>query len=230
MKRFATVLFDWDGTLCDSGAALHRAFVKALAEFGISFSLAEYQAVYTPAWYRMYEAFGLRRDSWRLADQRWLHHFDGEEPGLLPGAAGVIDCCRCDGLQVGIVTGATRDRIRREFARLGLSFGAIICHEDVVNRKPHPEGITKALALLNARTEDCCFVGDAPEDIEMGKRAGVCTVGVVTEYVTRGRMEAAAPDVLIEDIEELRGVLAMPRSPSIGESSHPNPDLPAVQP
>jgi len=230
MKRFATVLFDWDGTLCDSGAALHRAFVKVLAEFDISFTLAEYQAVYTPAWYRMYEAFGLPRDSWSLADQRWLCHFDGEEPGLLPGAGKVIDCCRAGGLQAGIVTGATRDRIRREFQRLGLSFGAVICHEDVVHRKPHPEGVTKALALLNARTEDCCFVGDAPEDIEMGKRAGVYTIGVVTEYVTRGRMEAASPDVLIENIDHLRTTLAIPQSPSIAEPSRPDPDRPAVQP
>src|SRR6202023_1095871 len=58
---FQTVLFDWDGTLCDSGAALYRAFEKSMAEFGVSFSLADYQAVYTPAWYRMYEAFGLPR-------------------------------------------------------------------------------------------------------------------------------------------------------------------------
>jgi HAD superfamily hydrolase (TIGR01509 family) len=228
MKPFATVLFDWDGTLCDSGAALHRAFVKVLAEFDISFTLAEYQAVYTPAWYRMYEAFGLPRDSWKQADLRWLHHFDGEEPGLLPHADTVIDCCRNGGLQVGIVTGATRDRIRREFERLGLSFGAVICHEDVVHRKPHPEGITRALALLNAGIEDCCFVGDAPEDIEMGKRAGVYTIGVVTEYVTRGRMEAAAPDVLLENIDELRALLASPRSPSTGERGRRDPDRPAV--
>ena len=196
------MLFDWDGTLCDSGAALHRAFEKTMAEFGVSFSLADYRAAYTPAWYRMYEAFGLPRESWRLADQRWLHHYDGEEPGLLPGARDVVDRCKAVGLQVGIVTGANRDRINQEFRRLGLSFPAIICHEDVVHRKPHPEGIERALALLNAGTADCCFVGDAPEDIEMGKRAGVFTVGVVSEYVKRSRIEAAAPDVLLENIEE----------------------------
>src|SRR5215472_1520558 len=202
MRRIATVLFDWDGTLCDSGAALHRAFAKTLAEFGVSFSLADYQAVYTPAWYRMYQAFGLPRESWRLADQRWLHHYDGEEPGLLPGARDVVDRCKSVGLQVGIVTGANRDRINEEFRRLGLSFPAIICHEDVVHRKPHPEGIERALALLNAGAGNCCFVGDAPEDIEMGKRAGVFTVGVVSEYVKRSRIEAAAPDVLLENIAE----------------------------
>jgi HAD superfamily hydrolase (TIGR01549 family) len=207
MRPFATVLFDWDGTLCDSGAALYRAFAKLLAEFGLSFSLAEYQAVYTPAWYRMYEAFGLPRQSWKQADQRWLRHYDGEEPELLPGAAGVLDRCRNAGLRTGIVTGANRDRIDREFRRLGLSFSAIICHEDVVNRKPHPEGIEKALGLLNAAPESCCFVGDAPEDIEMGKRAGVFTIGVVSEYITRSRIEAAAPDLLLESIDELQSML-----------------------
>jgi HAD superfamily hydrolase (TIGR01549 family) len=157
----------------------------------------------------MYEAFGLPREWWKLADQRWLHHYQGEQPGLLPGASAVVDRCRAGGLQTGIVTGATRDRIDREFHRLGLSFPAIICHEDVVHRKPHPEGIEKALALLDADAEGCCFVGDAPEDIEMGKHAGVFTVGVVSEYVTRGRLEAAAPDVLIENIEQLPAALAL---------------------
>lgn len=212
MRRIVTVLFDWDGTLCDSGAALYRAFEKSLAEFGLSFSLSEYQAVYTPAWYRMYEAFGLPRESWNLADKRWLHHYNGEEPGLLPGAGAVVDRCRDEGLQLGIVTGANRDRIHREFQRLALSFPAIVCHEDVIHRKPHPEGIERALALLNAVPESCCFVGDAPEDIEMGKLAGVFTIGVVTEYVIRSRIEAAAPDLLLENIDQLPAALATQQS------------------
>jgi HAD superfamily hydrolase (TIGR01549 family) len=203
MIPIATVLFDWDGTLCDSGAALYRAFSKLLAEFGVPVSLPAYQAAYTPAWYRMYEAFGLPQESWKLADQRWLHHYDGEEPGLLPGAMDVMKRCRERGLQLGIVTGANRERISREFGRLRLSFPAIVCHEDVANHKPHPEGIERALELLQASPESCCFVGDAPEDIEMGKRAGVRTIGVVSEYVSRSRMEAAAPDCLVEKIEEL---------------------------
>jgi HAD superfamily hydrolase (TIGR01549 family) len=209
LPAFHTVLFDWDGTLCDSGAALLRAFQKSMADFGISFTLAEYTAVYTPAWYRMYEAFGLPRESWRECDRRWLHHFQGEEPGLLPGAADVLDRCGTAGLQLGIVTGANRDRIRDEFARLGLAFSAVVCHEDVAQRKPHPEGIEQALAQLNAPAAGCCFVGDAPEDIEMGKRAGVFTVGVFSDYIDRGRLEAAAPDLLMETIGELPAVLAL---------------------
>jgi HAD superfamily hydrolase (TIGR01509 family) len=206
---FHTVLFDWDGTLCDSGAVLYQVFRRTLADFGISFTLAEYTAVYTPAWYRMYEAFGLPKESWKDCDLRWLHHFQGEQPDLLPEASLVLDRCRGAGLHLGIVTGATRERIHAELARHGLEFPAVVCHEDVVQRKPHPEGIQQALALLNTAASGCCFVGDAPEDIEMGKRAGVFTVGVFSDYVDRARLQAAAPDLLLETIGDLPAVLAL---------------------
>jgi HAD superfamily hydrolase (TIGR01549 family) len=204
---FQTVLFDWDGTLCDSGSVLYEVFRRTLADFDISFTLAEYTAVYTPAWYRMYEAFGLPKESWKDCDRRWLHHFQGEEPGLLPDASTVLDRCRGAGLNLGIVTGANRDRIHAELARHGLVFPAVVCHEDVAQRKPHPEGIRQALTLLNCGSEGCCFVGDAPEDIEMGKRAGVFTIGIFSDYIDRARLEAAAPDILLETIADLPEVV-----------------------
>jgi HAD superfamily hydrolase (TIGR01549 family) len=205
-----TVLFDWDGTLCDSGAAHLRAFEKALADFGIGFTRAQYQAVYTPAWYRMYQAFGLPESQWKQADQRWLHHYRGEEPGLVPGARDVLDSLRAAGHRLGIVTGGTRARIDSELARLRLSapFGVTVCHEDVVEKKPDPEGIVQALAALHASTHDACFVGDTPEDIEMGKRAGVFTVGVVSDYVGKARLEERRPDALLDHIADLPATLA----------------------
>ncbi len=209
-ERVAAVLFDWDGTLCDSGAAGLRAFEKALAEFGVTFTHAEYRAVYTPAWYRMYEAFGLPASLWPQADARWLHHYEGERPALIAGAPAVLAFLHDRGIRLGIVTGGTRDRVALELARLGLAttFEAIVCHEDVVNRKPHPEGIEKALALLNAAAEDCCFVGDTPEDILMGKSARVFTIGVLSEYVESGRLAACCPGLLLEYIEDLPAALA----------------------
>ncbi|MBZ5723828.1 MAG: HAD family hydrolase [Acidobacteriia bacterium] len=207
--RVAAVLFDWDGTLCDSGAAGLRAFEKALEEFGVAFTHAAYKAVYTPAWYRMYEAFGLPPSLWAQADERWLHHYGCERPELMAGAAAVLDALRDRDVRLGIVTSGTRDRIELELTRLGLAatFEAIVCHEDVANRKPHPEGIEKALALLNAAAGDCCFVGDTPEDILMGKSARVFTIGVLSEYVESGRLAACCPDLLLPRIEDLPPLL-----------------------
>ena len=206
-----TVLFDWDGTLCDSGGAIMRAFEKSLAEFDVHFTRAHYTAVYTPAWTVMYEAFGLPKSVWRQAEQRWMFHFEKEEPVLLPGAAEVLGTLRNAGLRLGLVTGATRDRLDIELPRLGVDgiFASVIGHQDVVDKKPHPEGIETSLARLNADRRNCCFVGDAPDDIRMGQSAGVDTIGVRSEYVDPVRLEACSPDYVLQSIAELPSILPM---------------------
>ena len=46
-------------------------------------------------------------------------------------------------------------------------------------------------------------MGDAPEDIEMGKQAEVLTVGVRSAYPSSARLRAAAPDIYLESLIEL---------------------------
>ena len=200
-----SVFFDWDGTLCDSGPASLRAFRKSLGDFGVTFTDDQYKKVYTPRWYRMYEALGLPNSCWRAADERWLVHYQQEEPGLVPGASQVLDWLRAHSVEIGVVTNGTRRRVERELNRLGLAgaFRAVVCCEDVVERKPHPEGLHKALHLAGCGEKPSCYVGDTAEDVRMGKNAGVFTVGVLTEYVDRAGLEACAPDVLLETIADL---------------------------
>jgi HAD superfamily hydrolase (TIGR01549 family) len=206
-----TVCFDWDGTLCDSSAAGMRAFQKSLAEFGIGFTEAEYRGIYTPRWHRMYEAFGLPPDSWQRADERWLHHYQGEEPSLLPGAADLLAALERGAIRMGLVSSGTRSRVVLELERLGLShvFQAVVCNEDVAQKKPDPEGLTRAMALLGAGPEDCCFVGDTAEDVQMGKSARVFTIGVRTKDVDCAKLEVCGPDVMIDRIGDLAVVLGI---------------------
>jgi HAD superfamily hydrolase (TIGR01509 family) len=207
----ATILFDWDGTLCDSGAAARRAFRKSLQEFGLEFTDEFYKSVYTPRWYHMYDAFGLPREHWQTADQRWLHHYSSETPGLICGAADILTELRRRGIFTGMVTNGTRPRIQRELAYLGMeaAFGAVICHEDVTRSKPHPEGILKALELAQCSTESCWYVGDTPVDIDAGRNAGVYTAGLITDFVDRERLEASRPDLLLHSLAELPDALYM---------------------
>jgi len=206
----STVLFDWDGTLCDSGAASLRAFRASLRDFGFEFTDEAYRSVYTPRWYHMYEAFKLPREIWKQADQRWLHHYtSGDEPGLVCGAPDVLAELSRRGIRTGIVTNGTRSRIEKELERMGLvsKFPAVVCHEDVTHSKPHPEGVLKALELTGCSIESCWYVGDTPVDIEQGHNAGVFTVGVITEYVSADRMRESRPDLMLNNICELPDAL-----------------------
>jgi phosphoglycolate phosphatase len=208
---FTTVCFDWDGTLCDSSAAGMRAFRRSLAEFGIAFTEPEYRAIYTPRWHRMYEALGLSADEWQKADERWLYHYREEEPSLLPGAAELLAALERRAVPMGLVSSGTRSRVERELQRLGLSnvFQALVCDEDVTHKKPDPEGLVRAMALLGAGPDACCYIGDTAEDVQMGKSAGVFTIGVRTRDVDCVRLEECGPDLMIDGIGELAGVLGI---------------------
>ena len=209
-NAITTVCFDWDGTLCDSGPASLRAFRKSLEEFGVTFTDEEYRSVYTPRWHRMYEALRLPECCWRDADQRWLHHYRDEEPGLIAGATCMLQSLRDHEMRLGIVTNGTRSRVEQELARFGLvdAFQALICCEDVVEKKPHPEGLEKAVALLGCAREGVCYVGDTAEDIHMGRNAGAFTVGILTPYVSERRLRDSSPDLLLDAITKLPAALA----------------------
>jgi phosphoglycolate phosphatase-like HAD superfamily hydrolase len=73
----------------------------------------------------------------------------------------------------------------------------------MVNKKPHPEGLELALRSLGCKCEHAAYVGDSPEDIEMGKRANMLTVGVRSDYPTSWKLESSEPDILLNSIDEL---------------------------
>ena len=109
------------------------------------------------------------------------------------------------GYRLGIVSSGSHCRVGREIKHLGLSlvFAAIVCNEHMVNKKPHPEGLESAMHILNSSREQCCYVGDSPEDIEMGKSANVLTVGVRSAYPTSWKLLSANSDLYIETLAEL---------------------------
>jgi len=200
-----TLLFDWDGTLFDSATAGLLAFQKTFADLGINFTREFYEASYSPNWYAMYEALNLPKERWESADQLWLEHYGEQEPRLVEGANETILDLRERGLRLGIVTSGTQRRVIREIEQLGLTsvFEAVICNEHIVNKKPHPEGLEKAIEQLACSREACSYIGDAPEDVQMGKRAGVFTVAVRSAYPTSRHLLKELPDVHLESIRDL---------------------------
>ncbi len=51
--------------------------------------------------------------------------------------------------------------------------------------------------------EDCVYVGDTAENIEMSRRAGVRPIGVLGPFPTAERVRGARPDVILNSIREL---------------------------
>ena len=51
--------------------------------------------------------------------------------------------------------------------------------------------------------EQSCYVGDTPEDIQMGKRAQMFTVGVRSAYPSSRRLPSEGPDLYLDTLVEL---------------------------
>jgi HAD superfamily hydrolase (TIGR01509 family) len=200
-----TLLFDWDGTLVDSAQLGLTAFEQSFAALGVVFDHEIYQAVYSPNWYTVYEAMGLPKEKWQLADDLWVQHYGEQTAQPMAGAQQTIADLRRAGYRLGVVSSGNQCRVSREIIDLGLqdSFEVVVCNEQMQNKKPHPEGLQTAMRSLGCASEITCYVGDSPEDIEMGKRANLFTVGVRSGYPTSWKLQSHNPDIYLESIATL---------------------------
>jgi pyrophosphatase PpaX len=210
--RFPVVLFDLDGTLIDSGAMILASFRHAtrtvlarelpdevlLAHVGGA-TLDEQMRALEPT--RVDDLVASYREH-----NRPLH--DGLQP--CPGIVDVVERLREQGRRLGVVTAKRQATVALAFRVLPLEHlvDAVVTNDDVERGKPHPDGILRALELLDARPEEAAYVGDSPFDVEAAKRAGVRAVAVGWGGIrSRARLETAEPDAFVERPEELLGRL-----------------------
>lgn len=71
--------------------------------------------------------------------------------------------------------------------------------------KPEPDVVLASLKVFEADPKDVLFVGDAPADMEAGRRAGVKTCAVRYGYGTEAELARWKPDYWIDDLRELAG-------------------------
>jgi HAD superfamily hydrolase (TIGR01509 family) len=198
------VLFDWDGTLLNSYAADVRAYLSMFRALEIKWTEREVNLHYSPNWYRVYRAALIPRSKWIEANRLWTQAYKLERPQLLPGARRVLRTLAAE-FELGIVTSGNRARVRRQLREFGLAdyFSACVCNEDAAKKKPNPAPLQLALKRLGLPPEQCVYVGDTAEDIEMARRAGVRAIGVLGPFPTAARLRAAKPEILLDSIREL---------------------------
>lgn len=205
IENITTLLFDWDGTIADSAQLGLTAFQKSFGALGLEFPQEIYETAYSPNWYSIYEAMGLPKEKWAMADDLWMQHYGEQTARLVEGAANTLRQLHQRGYRLGIVSSGSECRLTRELDHQELTelFDVVICNEQMRNKKPDPEGLNTALAMLECSNKQSCYVGDSPEDIEMGKRAELLTVGVRSTYPTSWRLRESNPDIYLESFSEL---------------------------
>ena len=213
MPNLRTVLFDLDGTLIDSVRLILDSYHHTLATHGLpARSDDEWLAgIGTP----LTVQFSAWQDTAGLLDaliatyrEYNLKHHD-RMVTVYPGVVDVVARLKRDGIATGLVTSKNRTGAVRglTLARLESLMDVLVCADEVVNPKPHPEPVEKAVRLLGADPATTVYVGDSIHDMRSGRAAGVRTAAVLWGPFGRSHLEGAAPDYWLERPEELLAVV-----------------------
>lgn len=107
-------------------------------------------------------------------------------------------------IKLGIFTGKAKRSLDISLEQLHMEglFDVIITGDDVRNPKPDPEGLLKALSLLEVESSEAIFVGDSDADVIAGKQSGIFTIGVqwLPEYQSATFGEQ--PNLLINSVTD----------------------------
>lgn len=182
-----TVVFDLDGTLLDTLGDLAGSVNYALRKHGLrECSLQEVRSFLGNGIVRLMQnavknavegvAF---EEVFQTFRSHYLEHcLDTTQP--YPGILPMMEKLRESGVKIAIVSNklhpAVQELNRRFFADLVTS---AVGESETVRRKPHPDGVLKALEELGSRPEEAVYVGDSEVDWETARQAGLRCVLVL---------------------------------------------------
>lgn len=204
-----TILFDLDGTLIDSTDLIVDSYHHTFKVHGLPMQSRDeiIEGIGTP----LVAVFGKLTDD-SATVQQWIATYRefnlGNHDTRVRAFPGVVDMMRQihrSGRPIGIVTSKNHAGARRGLALVGLEelISVVIGADDVVNHKPHPEPVEKALTALASPATTAAFIGDSHHDVASGKAAGVMTIAVGWGPVARARLLEAAPDRIAETTEQV---------------------------
>ena len=211
------VIFDVDGTLLNSLDGYRLAASRATEPYGYEVTLEHVQRALNrnqPFWDFVIPD-GEPRDEDRirtLRDATMRHWPDAlaEVVGVLPAAAAALESLHSAGLKLGIFTGSGGESFPplRAAGLLDL-FDAVVTGNDVIRRKPDPEGVVECLERLGVEAASAVYVGDSCIDVGASLAAGVMSIAVLTGAGDSASLAAAGAHRVAANVGSVPDLLAL---------------------
>lgn len=221
------VVFDIAGTTVKDNGEIATAFHNALLEKG--YDVPE-EKIYPLMGYKKPEAIRImleefEPDASKITDayindihERFVqlmieYYSTTNELQALPNAEKVFAYLKERGIKIGLDTGFSNHITDVIIDRLGwLKNGLIdyvVSSNQVTAGRPQPFMIQKMMAAAGINdSKQVIKIGDTEVDVNEGKNAGcLYSIGVTTGAFTRDALKPYHPDFIIDDLEELIGII-----------------------
>ena len=222
-SQIKAVVFDMDGVLTDSEPLINEAAVAMFRERGVAVQPEDFLPFVGTGENRyiggVAEKHGCRLDL-AAAKQRTYEIYLELVPDRLqafPGAQELVRRCQQAGLKVAVASSADLIKIVANLRKIGLppeNWDAIVCAEDVKDKKPAPDIFLAAARKLGLAPKACVVIEDAVNGVQAAKAAGMRCLAVAQTF----------PPELLAGADLVRPGL---RDISLGDLLSPAPAQPA---
>ena len=213
VAEIALVVFDWDGTLMDSTAAIVEAIQAAAADLELPVP-TQAQAAHVIG-LGLHEALAravpaLPPERLPAFVERYRIHYFRRDPTLAPfaGVDRLLSALEAAGVPMAVATGKSRVGLDRALAQTGWSrrFVASRC-ADEGRPKPDPWMLNDLCSALDAPPQRTVMIGDTTHDLDMAAAAGTRSVAVTWGAHPAAALAQRAPDAALDTVEALQAWL-----------------------
>lgn len=211
-------LFDFDGTIADSGDAATLATQACFKDFDLEVLTAETVRYYMGVPIEIFipelvekqgkhysaEQFEAMYDSFR----RHYGEIEQETTTLFPQMKDTLTALKDAGKKLFIVSSKASTSLKRNLKALGIAdlFDDLIGSDQVDHYKPAPDGVLMVIEKYHLDKNESVMIGDAKYDLQMGKAAGVKTCGCLWDTFDAQLLKDENPDFLLEKPIELLNI------------------------
>ncbi|KAM7260171.1 hypothetical protein ACFE04_015912 [Oxalis oulophora] len=206
------VLFDVDGTLCDSDPLHHEAFKVMLQEIGFNngvpidedFFIQNIAGKHNDDIARVLFPDNFEKGlKFTVEKEAMFRKLAAEQLTPIKGLLKLTKWIEDHGLKRAAVTNAPRENAVLMIEKLGLTdfFQFLIIGDECEHAKPHPAPYLKALELLKVSKDHTFICEDSVSGIKAGVAAGMPVIGLTTRNPAQILIEAK-PTLLIQDYED----------------------------
>jgi phosphoglycolate phosphatase-like HAD superfamily hydrolase len=207
------VLFDLDGTLVDTRAAVVGSYTRVFRD--------NLDSDFPPADFPVADLFAMRpAEVFAIVAPDRVDELHAAYCAAYPqcthlvkvfdGIREMIYGLLATGRSPSVVTNKGLERTLIDLGVAGIapeSFAAIVTAEDTVERKPHPAPILLGLERAGARADDAIYVGDGPQDVLAARAAGMPVIAVTYGFYDLAVLEPLKPDFTVDSVEGLTAAL-----------------------
>jgi pyrophosphatase PpaX len=213
------IIFDMDGTLIDSIDVYHAILRDIMESLGMELALSREPLFETLSQGKRLADIIFPPDTKNrgttveqfsaLAMNAFKETFSRGDVELIDGVIPLFEELTRRGFRLAIATSSITEVIAPflKAKKLDPYLNCVIGRAEVPQLKPLPDPLLKCMEILNVQPRESMYVGDSAVDIQAGKAAGAWTVGVLTGTSDLMRLEAEAPDAILDSVGDLLTIL-----------------------